>query len=158
MENRRKHQRHTFSATAEVVDLASGAHLATRAADLNKGGCYLDMLTPLPIGANVRVRIRSFGAELTCTAVVRDSQPGMGMGVAFADLDDAQKSLIESWIERLSSPTIADLPASPPLEAAKPAQPLEQRDALAVKLINLLHKKGLLSSSDVSSLLRDRDL
>jgi len=154
MENRRKHQRHTFSATAEVVDLASGARLATRAADLNKGGCYLDMMTPLPIGSNVRVRIQSFGAEFTCAAVVRDSQPGMGMGVAFADLDDAQKPLIESWIERLSSPT-AGPSASP---APKAGSPLEQKDALAVKLIDLLHKKGLLSSNDVSFLLRDRDL
>lgn len=158
MEDRRKHKRHIFSATAEVVDLASGTRLATRAADLNNGGCYLDMLTPLPIGSNVRVCIRSFGAEFTCIAVVRDSQPGMGMGVAFADLDDAQKSLIESWIERLSSPTTAGLSTSSVPETAKSAQPLEQRDALAVKLIDLLHRKGLLSSSDVSSLLRDRDL
>jgi hypothetical protein len=81
----------------------------------------------------------------------------MGMGVAFADLDDAQKSLIESWIEKLSSP-VAGSSASPTPGTAKPAQPLEQKDALAVKLIDLLHKKGLLSSRDVSSLLRDRDL
>lgn len=157
MEDRRKQERYTFSATAEVVDLASGAHLATRAADLNKGGCYLDMLTPLPIGAHVRVHIQAFGAEFKCAAVVRDSQPGMGMGVAFASLDDAQKSLIESWIEKLSSPTIAGLSASPVPETAKP-QPLEQRGTLVVKLIDLLYQKGLLSSSDVSSLLRDRDL
>jgi hypothetical protein len=157
MENRRRHKRHAFSATAEVVDLASGARLATRAADMNKGGCYLDMMTPLPIGSNVRIRIQAFGAELTCTAVVRDSQPGMGMGVAFAGLDDAQKALIESWIERLNSPE-AGPAASPAPGTAKPAQPIEQKDALAVKLIDLLHKKGLLSSSDVSFLLRDRDL
>lgn len=157
MEDRRKQKRYTFSATAEVVDLASGARLATRAADLNKGGCYLDMLTPLPIGAQVRVHIQSFGAEFTCTAVVRDSQPGMGMGVAFGNLDDAQMSLIESWIEKLSSPAIAGLSASPAPETAKP-QPPEQKGALIVKLIDLLYQKGLLSSSDVSSLLRDRDL
>jgi hypothetical protein len=158
MEDRRKHQRHVFSATAEVVDLASGTRLTTRAADLNKGGCYLDMLTPLPIGSNVRVHIRAFGGEFMCAAVVRDSQHGMGMGVAFADLDDAQKSLIESWIEKLSSPATAGVSASPAPETAKPALPVGQRDALAVKLIDLLHKKGLLSSGDVSSLLRDRDL
>jgi hypothetical protein len=47
---------------------------------------------------------------------------------------------------------------SPPSENAKPAPPPDQRDALAVKLIDLLHKKGLLSSNDVASLLRDRIL
>jgi hypothetical protein len=158
MGERRQHKRHAFSATAEVMDLASGARLSTRAADLNKGGCYLDMMSPLPIGSHVRVRISSDGAELTCTAVVRDSQPGMGMGVAFTDLDDARKALIESWIEKLGSPALADLSLSPPSENAKPAPPPDQRDALSVKLIDLLHKKGLLSSNDVASLLRDRIL
>ncbi len=113
MEDRRQHKRHAFSATAEVVDMVSGTRLPTRAADLNKGGCYLDMMSPLPIGSNVRVRIRSDGAELTCTAVVRDSQPGMGMGVAFTDLDEERKNLIESWIKRLGSPGLAAPSVSP---------------------------------------------
>jgi hypothetical protein len=158
MEDRRQHGRHAFSATAEVVDMVSGARLSTRAADLNKGGCYLDMMSPLPIGSKVRVCIRSDGAELICTAVVRDSQPGMGMGVAFTDLDEARNTLIESWIKRLGSPGLADPSVSPPSEKAKPAPPPDQKDALAVKLIDLLHKKGLLSSNDVASLLRDRIL
>jgi hypothetical protein len=158
MEDRRQHKRHAFSATAEVMDMVSGARLPTRAADLNVGGCYLDMLNPLPIGSNVRVSIRSEGVEFTCTAVVRDTQPGMGMGVAFTNLDDARKALIESWIERLVSPALANFPLSTSSENAKPALPPEQRDALALQLIELLQKKGLLSSNDVASLLRDRIL
>jgi hypothetical protein len=158
MVERRQHERHAFSATAEVVDMATGARLSTRAADLNKGGCYLDMLSPLPIGSKVRIRISSDGADLNCTAVVRDSQPGMGMGVAFADLNDAQKSLIDSWIERLGSPGLASHSPSPLSENAKSVPPPDQRETLAVKLIDLLHKKGLLSSNDVAALLRDRIL
>jgi PilZ domain-containing protein len=158
MEDRRQHKRYAFSATAEVVDMVSGARLSTRAADLNKGGCYLDMLNPLPVGSKVRVRILLEGAELTCTAVVRDSQPGMGMGVAFTDLNDTGKALIESWIERMDSSAPANVAPSPLSENAKPAPLPDQKDALAVKLIDLLHKKGLLSSNDVASLLRDRIL
>ena len=158
MEDRRQHKRYAFSATAEVVDMVSGVRLSTRAADLNKGGCYLDLLNPLPFGSKVRVRIHSEGAELTCTAVVRDSQPGMGMGVAFTDLDDKGKALIENWIERMDSPAPANVSSPPLSENAKPALPPDQRDALAISLIDLLHKKGLLSSNEVASLLRDRIL
>lgn len=158
MDDRRQHKRHAFSATAEVVDLASGARLSTRAADLNKGGCYLDMMNPLPIASKVRIRISRDGVELTCTAVVRDSQPGMGMGVAFSDLDDARKSIIDSWIEKLGSSADADLSLSNSSEKAKPAATPDQKEALAIKLIDLLHKKGLLSSNEVASLLRDRVL
>lgn len=159
MKERRKGKRHSFSATAEVVDMVSGARLSTRAADLNEGGCYLDLLSPLPIGTNVRIRILSDGAELMCSGVVRDSQPGMGMGVAFTDLDDKRKALIDSWIERLDSPALADLSPSPLSGSAKPAAPpADQKEALAMRLIDLLHKKGLLSSNDVAALLRDRVL
>jgi hypothetical protein len=158
MEDRRQHKRYAFSATAEVVDMVSGVRLSTRAADLNKCGCYLDMMSPLPVGSKVRVRILSEGAELTCTAVVRDSQPGMGMGVAFTDLDDTGKALIESWIERMDSSAPANVSPSPLSENAKPAPLPDQKDVLAAKLIDLLHKKGLLSSNDVASLLRDRIL
>jgi hypothetical protein len=80
----------------------------------------------------------------------------MGMGVAFMDLDDAQKALIESWIEKLVAPPRADLSPSPRSENAGPAPAPDERDALAVRLIELLHKKGLLSSSEVASLLRGR--
>jgi hypothetical protein len=158
MGDRRHEDRHTFSATAEVVEMGSGARLATRAADLSQRGCYLDMLNPFPIGTNIRVRILWRGVEVTCTAVVRDSQPRMGMGVVFTDLGDAQKSLIESWIESLGSPAVADLSRLPLSENDKPAPPPDQRDALVVRLIDLLHKKGLLTSNDLTSLLRDRIL
>jgi hypothetical protein len=154
MDERRQHKRHAFSATAEVLDMSTGARLSTRAADLNQGGCYLDMINPLPIGSNVRISISSDGVELRCTGVVRDSQPGMGMGVAFTDLDDAQKGIIEGWIEKLRSPAFS--PLSTLSEKAKPVGTPEQREDLAAKLIDLLHKKGLLTSNEVASLLRDR--
>ncbi len=158
MEDRRLYTRHALSATAVVVDMASGSRLSTRAADLNKGGCYLDLLNPLPVGSKVRVHINWGGTELICAAVVRDSHPGMGMGVAFTDLDDARRALIDNWIEKLGSPAGAGPSVSPPSGSAKPAPPADQTDALAVRLIELLHKKGVLSTNEVSSLLRSRVL
>jgi len=154
--DRRQTNRYSFSETAEVVEMASGARLSARAADLSQKGCYLDTLNPFAAGSNVRLRIRWEGAELNCAAVVRDSQPGMGMGVAFTDLDDVQKALIGGWIERLVAPSHTALSLSPRSENAKPAPTADERDALAARLIELLHKKGLLSSSDVASLLGKR--
>ena len=153
---RRLKTRHAFSATAEVTDLASGARLSTRAADLSQRGCYLDSLNPSPVGANIRLRITWAGAELVCHAVVRDSQPGMGMGVAFTDLDDARKALIENWIERLGSSKSVAAPPPPISEASPSAAAPTPSDPLAMRLIELLQKKGLLNSTEVASLLRDK--
>ncbi len=154
--DRRQANRYTFSETAEVVELASGARMSTRAADLSHKGCYLDTLNPFATGSHVRLHIRWDGTELNCAAVVRDSQPGMGMGIAFTNLDDAQQALIESWIEKLVAPPRANLAPLSRSENAKPAPAADERDALTVRLIELLHKKGVLSSSDVASLLSKR--
>jgi hypothetical protein len=153
---RRLKRRHAFSATTEVTDLTSGARSSTRAADLSQRGCFLDSLNPFSVGANIRVRITWGGTELTCTAVVRDSQPGMGMGVAFTDLDDARKAIIEKWIERLGSSKSVAAPPPPLSETSPSAATLAPRDPLAMRLIELLQKKGLLNSTEVASLLRDK--
>jgi hypothetical protein len=158
MEDRRRAKRYAFSATAEVVEMMTGARLSTRAADLSEKGCYLDSLNPFTIGTNMRIRIGWEGAELECAATVRDVLPGMGMGVAFTDLNDEQKALIANWIEKLDSPGQAGLSQSSPLENAKPAPPSDEKDALAVRLIDLMQKKGMLSAYEVASLLRDRNL
>ncbi len=156
MEDRRQFERHNFSATAEVTDMVSGTRLSTRAADLSPTGCYLDSLNPFTVGSKVRLRIVWDGAELVCTAIVRDSQPGMGMGVAFTDLDPAPKAVIERWIRKMGSYRPADVPPSPLSDIARPGSPTDRRDDLAARLIDLLLKKGLLSSNEVASLLRDR--
>lgn len=158
MGERRLSNRYFFSATAEVVEMVTGAKLSTRAGDLSQSGCYLDTLNPFAVGTNVQVRIGWEGAELKCAAVVRDTIPRMGMGVQFTDLDDAQKVLVATWIEKLASPMPAGPSLSPPSANAKPAPPPHEKDELALRLIDLLQKKGLLTSNDVASLLREREL
>lgn len=152
---RRRKKRHVFSATTEVTDLSSGAKASTRAADLSLQGCFLDSMNPFEVGSKIRLRIQWGGAELTCTAVVRDSQPGMGMGVAFTEMDEARNALLERWIQKLNQPGVAaDLTPSFSEKSKKDAKP-ETKETLALRLVNLLQKKGLLSTGEVSALLRD---
>ena len=152
--DRRQKKRHAFSATTEVKELATGARSSTRAADLSQKGCYLDSLNPLPIGAKIQVRMIWGGEEVICAGIVRDSHPGMGMGVAFTDMDEGRKALIEKWIKKLDSSEPEKLSPSPRAQASDAAPP-NAKDALALRLIELLQKKGLLTSNDVASLLRD---
>lgn len=151
--DRRRANRYSFSATAEVLEIASGARVSARAADLSKNGCYLDTLNPFSVGSKVQLCVRWNRAELACSAIVRDSKTGMGMGVAFTDLDDTRKALLESWIEKVASPAPGDPSSSPHAENTQFSPLSAERDALAVRLIELLHKKGLLNSSDLASLL-----
>jgi len=46
-----------FVAAAEVTDLRSGTRLSARTSELGLGGCYIDVLNPLPQGAAVHLKI-----------------------------------------------------------------------------------------------------
>jgi hypothetical protein len=151
--DRRQANRYNFSATAEVLEIASGTRVSARAADLSRNGCYLDTLNPFAVGCKVQLCIRWNRAEFACSAMVRDSKTGMGMGVAFTDLDDTRKALLESWIEKVASPAPGDLSSSLHPGNIECSMLSDERDALAVRLIELLHKKGLLDSGDLASLL-----
>jgi hypothetical protein len=150
---RRQANRYSFSATAEVLEIASGTRVSARAAELSKNGCYLDTLNPFAVGSKVQLCIRWNRDELACCAMVRDSKTGMGMGVAFTDLDDTRKALLESWIDKVASPAPGDSLSSSRSDSIERPQPAGERDALAVRLIEVLHQKGLLSSSDLATLL-----
>jgi hypothetical protein len=77
---RREAPRHPFIASAEETDLASGARLSARVAELSLKGCYLDTLNPFPKGTRIRLVIFHAAATFTALATVIYPQPNMGMG------------------------------------------------------------------------------
>jgi len=67
-------------AAAEVVELQSQTRVAGRSADLGPGGCYIDTMSPCPVGAVVRVRLESNMRQFEAIAVVTYALVSMGMG------------------------------------------------------------------------------
>jgi hypothetical protein len=159
---RRLADRYMLSASAEVSDVKSGARLETRVGDLSITGCYLDSINPLPEGTRLRLHIRQDDAEFNGECTVRYAKFGMGMGLAFLHLDDAQKGVLQGWTERLAPSAGLDTPSagSQPQVESQAASLLEisgshSKDALILRLIERLQEKDLLSQADVATLLRD---
>lgn len=61
-------------------------------------GMFLSTLNPREKGSVIQVTIPS---KLTVKAEVRNSQPGIGMGIEFVDLDYDQKRMIQRLIEEI---------------------------------------------------------
>jgi hypothetical protein len=53
---------------AEVVELPRGARLSARTSDINRTGCYINTLNPVPHRSRVRVRITQEDETLEATA------------------------------------------------------------------------------------------
>src|SRR5579863_6354588 len=89
--DRRNTDRHPFTASAEVVELGSGAKFSTRTTDLGPGGCFVDTMVPFPVGANVRVIVHKGKTNFETGGVVVYSQAGLGMGIAFENMEPRER-------------------------------------------------------------------
>jgi hypothetical protein len=151
---RRSNDRHIVTASAEVVELGSGAKFSTRTTDLGPGGCFVDTMVPFPVGANVRVSVHKGKTQFETGGVVVYSQAGLGMGIAFETLEPEQRAALDNWLTELTGERQAHSHES----GYASSRPAEQRGAdhtSLVRLVRLMIGKGILTEAEGASVLID---
>jgi hypothetical protein len=154
---RRASPRYPFTATCDATEPKSGAKIPGRTSDLGRGGCYVDTIGPFPAGTDLLVRINREKETLKIPGRVIFSQPGMGMGVAFADAEPDQQLILDRWIAELSGEPIpkSGVATSSPPESRVSAKVSENQPLYVMnELILLLLQKGVLTEAEGKSLLQ----
>src|SRR5215472_7565664 len=152
---RRNADRHLFTASAEVIELSSGARFSTRTTDLGPGGCFVDTMLPFPVGAKVRVSVRKGQTTFETSGLVVYSQTGLGMGIAFSSMEPQQRDALDSWLGELTGMKQAAAPLSPPRNFHAPAPAKAQSSATVARLVHLMITKGLITEAEGASILHD---
>ena len=98
---RRRNPRYPLMADVEIIDLESATTITARTSDFSRGGCYVDMLNPLPEDTLVRLRVTKSQQTFETQAKVVYSSVGMGMGLMFGALDMTQRVVLERWLTQL---------------------------------------------------------
>ncbi len=70
--------------------------------DLSLGGCYLEISSPFPVSTRVTLSMRAAGVELRSEGVVRVMHPDKGMGVEFTQTTAEHRTLLETFLSRLT--------------------------------------------------------
>jgi hypothetical protein len=151
---RRNTDRHVVTASAEVVELGSGAKFSTRTTDLGPGGCFVDTMVPFPVGANVRVTVHKGKTQFETGGVVVYSQAGLGMGIAFETLEPQQREALDIWLTELTGERQASHHDSA-YAANKSADPRGTDHTSLVRLVRLMIGKGILTEAEGASVLID---
>jgi PilZ domain len=156
---RRCSDRHMFTASADIVELASGARFSTRTTDLGPGGCFIDTTNPFSVGSKVQLLLRKGKTEFQTHGVVVYSQNGLGMGIAFNEVNPAQQAALQLWLAEITGEAV------PVHELKRPGKLFEQEvsswlrptadRATVVRLIRLLITKGILTEAEGSHILMD---
>jgi hypothetical protein len=94
---RRSAPRHAMVLAAEVLQLPRGTKLNARTADISRTGCYIDTLNPIPQGSEVRLRFTHGTETFVAKGRVVYVSYGLGMGIAFASVEDDQLATLDRW-------------------------------------------------------------
>lgn len=97
MEHRRE-PRHPFFASIELLETKNEVRIEARTGDLSLHGCYVDTMNPFPASSKVRVTITHDGAKFNAIGSVAHSQPNVGMGISFTEVDPDQKKTLMQWL------------------------------------------------------------
>lgn len=129
--------------------------------DLSLGGCYVEMLSPLPVDTFVDIALSPGDVTLQLSGRVRSSQNNFGMGVSFTGMRPQDFEVLR----KLAPPTMEQ--GEPPRQAAHSPQPLpvkETRPSAATEFdsvdlpttpealaaaVRVLIRKGILTRADV---------
>jgi PilZ domain len=144
---RRRNLRFPFTATVEAVETKSGTKIVARTSDLSLGGCYIDTLSPFPIGSEVTIRILRNKETFEAQSKVVYSMIGMGMGLAFTSAQPKQVRLFQRWLLEISGQG-GPPPETAPEESAENArsentQSLMKSGVLSELIMTLMKKKVL---------------
>jgi len=120
-DERRKFARHVCRIETQVVSEDGSIGVPGTITDVSLGGCYVEMLSPLPVDSTIHLSLNPGISTLHMSGKVRSSQTRLGMGVAFTGMgpEDFEKL----W--RFAPPT-AD--ATTPAKAA-PMRPMPLRQS-----------------------------
>jgi hypothetical protein len=99
-------RRHLFQAPVELTDMASETRMVGRTRDLNLFGCRTEATEiSLPVGTKVHVKITYKAAVFTAGGRIVSAGRNFGMGVAFTDVTEKDKLILEKWMAELRAQT-----------------------------------------------------
>jgi PilZ domain len=96
---KRRVPRYPFIASAELIEIKADVRIASRVSELSLHGCYLDMMNPFPTGTLVLVKISAGDAFFEAKSQIAYSQPNMGAGVKFLEVQAQYQPVLERWLD-----------------------------------------------------------
>jgi hypothetical protein len=80
--------------------------MRTSATDISGRGCYVETLIPLPFGTQLEITFWLDAEKITTPALVRASDPGVGMGIEFVGLSEEVQQRFQRVLEKQAADTV----------------------------------------------------
>lgn len=106
-----------FPIQIRLADTQS-ARMNTNATDIGGRGCYVETMLPLPLGTQGTIMFWMDDEKVQTTAVVRSSDPGVGMGIEFTTLDTHVQERLQQFLDQMDTSLPEEDPPKSPTNTA----------------------------------------
>jgi hypothetical protein len=131
-QERRKHWRYPCAGEAWVRREGDEVALQGVLSDISLGGCYVDMLHPLPSEARIELTFVLDQQRVRAQGRVCASREGFGMGVSFTEINEEDQAALEELVSWLAG----SLPQGP-TQHAKPSVTTNKEDSMPARTVTL---------------------
>lgn len=95
MNNARRIKRQLITREVLINNLLTG-----HALDISPAGMFINITAEIKTGTPLTIKFNADGLPLVVKAIVRHSQPGVGIGIQFSGLSEVQEERISDFIEQ----------------------------------------------------------
>jgi hypothetical protein len=98
---RRRWGRHKIAVLIALRDERTSIPTRVTATDISGNGCYVEMLSPFPIGTGLAAELWIGMERITTRALVRTSDPRVGMGIEFVGLKTEDQRRFQDHLQAI---------------------------------------------------------
>ncbi len=100
--DKRRFGRHKVQFPIEIsFEDTRRAHMQCSATDIGGRGCYIETFCPLTINTEIVITFWLDSEKIRASALVRTSDPGVGMGIEFTALEEHIQERLQKYIEKI---------------------------------------------------------
>ena len=101
--DRRHHPRYTVQVQIEIRQEGSDIPMRIETTDLSRGGCYIQLVTALPLGARLQVTLWLDGAPVAIQGRVVTRHPQFGNGIMFVEFEGQGEQLLTRYLDAIAT-------------------------------------------------------
>ena len=98
---RRRWDRHKIAILIALHDERTPTPIRVTATDISGSGCYVETLSPFPIGTGLGAELWMGVEKVTTRALVRTSDPRVGMGIEFVGLKTQDQRRFQDYLQAM---------------------------------------------------------
>jgi hypothetical protein len=160
---KRRSERFKCEGSVEIQEDGCDVHTWATFTDISLHGCYVEAHATYPVGTPLHLKLDANGVRVECKAAsVRVSYPYLGMGIAFVEISDGDRTRLKELLATISRPTlimgpgfISTLPSCEPLDGKIP---IPDPAAAVRSLLAFFENRHMLMRDDFMTILAKSQL